>query len=342
MTFVVDFGFRFCCHIPNKKEWKYVLQTAKWKMELEGRLRAVKRLKESKPLRYALGALFLVLLCYNLPNLLFFPLCLKEDIFRPPNTEVLVSACKKPDARGVPGGEAVFIYEGLTDKTYLLDLRTGEKRKIPIDPLFWDYGVFLSPDLVWLEGSSTRPGSSGYIPHYLFDLKDGKRYELLDITWLPLRDGKFDSKNYAYFESATNVYVHHTKNRLIALSPDFRANPNSRVIFSGYSMGTENGKGLEALANEMEINFEIVDFSLAYADVPSPTGKYIVRNDGIYFVQTNTLIVGRVMNFHFRGWYYNESGVVFMQNGYFLVSSTLLGSHYPMWGPIFKLNLPAP
>jgi hypothetical protein len=52
----------------------------------------MKRLKENKPLRFALGALLLVLLCYNLPNLLFFTLCLKEYLLRPPNTEVLVKS----------------------------------------------------------------------------------------------------------------------------------------------------------------------------------------------------------------------------------------------------------
>ncbi len=37
VTFVVDFDAEFCYHKPNKKEWKYVSQTAKGSMELKGR-----------------------------------------------------------------------------------------------------------------------------------------------------------------------------------------------------------------------------------------------------------------------------------------------------------------
>jgi hypothetical protein len=37
VTFVVDFDADFCYHLPNKKEWKYVSQTAKESMELKGR-----------------------------------------------------------------------------------------------------------------------------------------------------------------------------------------------------------------------------------------------------------------------------------------------------------------
>ncbi|MBK6648006.1 MAG: hypothetical protein IPG44_20060 [Anaerolineales bacterium] len=146
--------------------------------------------------------------------LYFSSLCIKEDISRPSNSEVLVSACKQPFAIGVPGGEDVFIYEGRTGKMYLLDLRTGEKRRIPDDPLFLDKGVFLSSDLVWLEGSLVGPYNPDYHPHYVLDLKEGKRYELLDLTWVPLKDGEFDVQNYSSFQSAERIYIHHGRNSL--------------------------------------------------------------------------------------------------------------------------------
>lgn len=309
----------------------------------------MKKLNENKPFRYLLGIFLFILLC-NLPSL---ALCFAQDIFRPPHTEVLVSACKKPVATGVPGGEVLLVREGLTDKVYLLDLRTGEKRTLPNDPLLLSKGIFLSSDLVWLEGSSSRPGSSGYRPHYILDLTDGKRYELLNLTWLPLKDGKFDPENYTYIQTAEQVYLHHTKNRIIALSFNFRENPENNVIFSQNSLGgspaTENGKLLERFLKELEINYKVIDFSLQYTDVPSPNEKYVVSNNGIYTLDTNTLIVpveftGRQHNltYYFKSWYFDESGIIVQEVTDYLINSPLLGTHFPIRAPILRVNLPLP
>ena len=305
----------------------------------------MQNLKDRKPLiKKLLAVVLLALMCCNLPSLLFWPLCLKQDLVRPPNTEVLVSACKKPGSVGVPGGEVLLVGEGLTYKTYLLDLHTGEKRNFPNDPLLTERGVFLSSELIWLEGSIEGPGDNHYSPHYILDVTDGQRYQLLDLDWLPRLDsGKFDPKNYAYIQSAEQVYIHHSKNTLIALSSDFRANPNGRIILSGTAIGTKHdGKQLEQNMKDMGIDYQIVDFWLQYADVPSPTGRYVVRDDGIYLSETNIPVVSQYMGMYFRGWYYDESGVVVQEEGPFLINSPLFGSHYRFPTPILKLRIPAP
>ncbi|NOT03417.1 MAG: hypothetical protein HOP27_02340 [Anaerolineales bacterium] len=306
----------------------------------------MQKLKDRKPLLIKLLAIvLLVLLCCNLPSLLFWPLCLKQDLFRPFHTEVLVSACKSAKVFGVPNGEALFVFEGRTDKMYMLDLRTGEKRDIPNDPLLLDHGVFLSPELVWLEGSFSRPESPGYRPHYILDLTDGQRYELLDLTWLPrLEGGKFDPQYYAYFQSAEHVFIHHAENTLIALPSNFRTNENGGVVFSWYSNVSENGEILEQLMKDLGVDYEIVDFSLKYANIPSPTGRYIVHGDGIYISETHTPVITRDMGLYFGGWYYDESGVVFRQPGYDLINfgPDFGGGYYYIPGPVLKLLLPAP
>jgi len=137
-------------------------------------------------------------ICKEEQEALFWETCEEFDRNPPPNMEVLVSACTSPSARGVPGGDVLFVHEGLTDKMYLLDLRTGEKRKVPDDPLLLDHGVFLSSELVWLKGA-WEPDDAGYRPDYILDLTDGKRYELLDLKWLPLKDSKFDPQYYTFF-----------------------------------------------------------------------------------------------------------------------------------------------
>lgn len=314
----------------------------------------MKRLEENKPLRYALGVLFWILLCCYLPQeLLFLSLCMYQDHVIPPHTEVFVSACKRPVAKGVPGGEVVFIYEGRTDKMYLLDLRTGEKRKIPDDPLFLDQGVFLSSDLVWLEGSLVRPGEPNYLPHYILDLTDGKRYELLDLDVLPrLEGGKFDSKNYSYFSSAQYVYINHKKRTLIALPANFRQQPGKSVIFSEFSLGIQSepdqdGARLEAIMQDLRLEYITLDLSLEYTDVPSPTGRYTVRKDGVYDLKTNSIIMtpqyaGRNYSLKdfFKGWYYDETGLVVQEVEPFLFSQPFLGSYYLIPKPVLKLPLP--
>lgn len=312
----------------------------------------MKRLKENKPLQFALGALLLVMLCCNLPNLFFLTLCRKEDIFRPPHTKVLVSSCKQPFAIGVPGGEAVFVYEGRTDKMYLLDLRTGEKRKIPDDPLFVDKGVFLGSDLVWLEGSLVGPYNPDYRPHYVLDLKEGKRYELLDLKWVPLKDGKFDVQNYSYFQSAENIYIVHDRRILIALSSDFRNQPGESVIFHESSLGVEKerhqkGTQLDTLLQNLGLEYITIDLSLEYTDVPSPTGRYTVRNDGVYEIKTDSIIMtpqyagsNYSLKDYFKGWYYDETGLVVQEVEPFLFTSPIFGSYYLVPKPVLKLRIP--
>ncbi len=151
----------------------------------------MQKLKDRKPLlTKILAVVLLVILCCTLPQeLLFWKLCLEQDHDIPSNTEVLVSACKSPGSTGVPGGEVLFVREGRTDKMYLLDLRTGEKRDVPNDPLLLEDGIFLSSELVWLEGSIEGPKDNNYRPHYILDLTNGQRYELLDLDWLPRLGG---------------------------------------------------------------------------------------------------------------------------------------------------------
>lgn len=167
------------------------------------------------------------------------------------------------------------------------------------------------------------------------------------MTWLPLLNGKFDPKNFAYIKSAEQVFIDHTEKRLIALAPDFRQHPGENVIFSEFSLGSveysEKGKLLEQLMKNLGKGYEIVDFSLDYADVPSPTGRYIVRGDGIYLSGTNISVVTRqYMGGSFKGWYYDESGVVVQGGGYSLITLPGTSSCCYIPTPILKLRLPAP
>ncbi|MBX3035696.1 MAG: hypothetical protein KF758_02175 [Anaerolineales bacterium] len=300
----------------------------------------MKKLKQNKPLRYILGVVLFVLLCCNLPSL---ALCSAQDVFRPPNTEVLVSACRHPIATGVPGGETLFVHEVRTGRMYLLDLRTGEERKVPNDSLLLEKGIFLNSELVLLEGSRSRPESPGYQPDYILDLSNGKRYKILDLMLLPLKDGKFDPKNFAYFQSAENIYIHHYKNLLIALPSNFREHPENAVVISQFAFASgasmEKGKYLEKLMKDINLEYEIIDFTLYDTDSPSPLSNYIARFDGIYLTRTNQKITSGVFNY-FKGWYYDDSAIIVQDGGDYLLIFPGVSSIFYVPSPILKLKLP--
>lgn len=309
----------------------------------------MKRLKENKPLRFALGALLLVFLCCYLPQeLLFLRLCLEQDREIPPHTEVLISACKKPGVWGVPGGEYLFVREGRT-KIYMLDLRTGLIKKVPNARLLLNKGAFLSPELFWIRGSATNfPGDSNYRPNYILDLTTGKRYELFNLGALPrLEDRKFDPKNFSYIESADMIFIHHYYGALIALPSDFRQQPENAAILYENVIESDsdmpNGKPLEQVANDMGLDYEVVDFSVSRTEVPSPTKKYVVRSDGIYLAGTNQLVQGvGGMRRYFVGWYYDDSAVIVQGGGDYLFTFPGVSSVYYIPSPVLKLNLSQP
>ncbi len=288
--------------------------------------------------------------CKEEQEALFWETCEDFDHNLPPNTELLVSACKRPIATGVPDGETLFVHELHTNEMYLLDLHTGKKRDIPDDPLFPDHGVFLSSELVWLEGdyvgSFLDPDHPAYQPHYILDLTNGRRYSLIDLSRLPLKDGKFDTQYYRFFQSAERIFIDHDEYRAIALAPDFRHHPEGNVILSEISLGDiDDGKLLEQLMKDLKVNYEVVDFthSYAYPDVPSPTGKYIVsgHDNNIYLSGTDALIL-RTSNSYFIGWYYDESGVIIQEGTTYLQPALLPESSpgFPVLHPILKLRMP--
>jgi hypothetical protein len=162
---------------------------------------------------------------------------------------------------------------------------------------------------------------------------------------------KFDTKYYSYFQTTDYIFIHHSENLLIALSSDFRNPSGTKVIFSQYALSQGDnvlkGKLLEELMKDLGVNYEIIDLSTTrYSDIPSPTGKYLVRNEGIYISETGAPIItrkysgGYFMGGYFKSWYYDESGVVVQANYKYLFSSPLGPQFLLIPSPILKLNMP--
>jgi hypothetical protein len=286
---------------------------------------------------------------------LFWQECVKQDQQIPPNAELLISACTDPIVHGMPGGELLFVHEKKTGEAYLLDLRTGEKRQVPNQPLLLERRgiIFLNSELAWLTGQLS-PGDEGYRPHYVLDLSDGQKYELIDLRWdfdTTLDNGDLNPDLLPYFTEAEQVFISYEYNSIIALAPNFRQNPKINSYFNQSSFGQgnrpENGELLVKLLKELEVDYEVVDVSLHYVEVPSPNGKYVAREDGIFFsdsdipvIKDENIPLGYIRGFN--GWYYDESGIIFAQPNYYYMPQRLLLEQFFFPYPILKLNLPLP
>ncbi len=279
---------------------------------------------------------------------LFWEECPKSDKDLPPNTELLISACVDPQVRGVPGGELLFVHEARTGLTYLLDLRTGEKKPVPDDPLLLERGVFLNSEWVWLEGYGNSPTTPGYRPSFILDLITGKRYELVDITtW---GEGGGPKSEYdSYFQSAEKVFLHHKRNRVIALPRGFMTTSTTGVILYMSGQDAKPGQILEMYLEGLGLEYQVIDYSLENVGVSSPLGKYVATGYGIFLTGSDTSLLPDAYNSYpnrwvpgnFISWYYDESGVVYTQGEYYYYNG-LLSSRFRIPRPILKLNLPEP
>jgi hypothetical protein len=275
---------------------------------------------------------------------LFWEECPKSNKDLPPNTELLISACVDPQVRGVPGGEVLYVLEAKTGLTYLLDLRTGEKKSIPDDPLLLEKGVFLNSEWVWLEGYG-NPTYPDYRPSFVLDLITGKRYELVDITkW---GEGAGPKSEYdSYFQSAEKVFLHHGRNRAIALPHGFMTTSTTGVILYMSGQEAESGQILEMYLEGLGVEYQIIDYSLENAEVSSPSGKYVATGNGIFPIGSDTSLPAANNDYpniwipgDFISWYYDDSGVVYTQGAYYYYNG-LLSSRFRIPRPILKLNLP--
>lgn len=264
---------------------------------------------------------------------LFWEECPKSDKDLPPNTELLISACVDPQVRGAPGGEVLYVHEARTGLTYLLDLRTGEKKPIPEDQILSKRGVFLNSELVW----DSTPAYPDYLP-YILDITTGKRYEVVDITkW---GEGAGPKSEYdSYFQSAEKIFLHHRWREAIALPRGFMTTSMTGAYLFMAGEETKPGQSLELYFEDLGVEYQIIDYSLDNVEVPSPLGKYVATRNGIFLTGSDTLF--RWVPGNFISWYYDDSGVVFTQGEYYYYNG-LFSSRFRIPRPILKLNLPEP
>jgi hypothetical protein len=234
-----------------------------------------------------------------------------EEARYPKEVDVIIPACQRINTvvRLLPSGRFLYLREEKesSPSTYLLDLQTMERMKVTDHP----FSSFLTDDLWFDEG-----GVEGYI----IDRISGKRY--------PIKTFRFWRAD-AYVNGAPNLELLLTTLREAEHIIFMQNNDTAIVLMSRFPNNLEENftfdrsdiPGGDANKVEQFLQDNNITYQTVLADFPhevlSPDGKLIARDDGVYSVETNQLIVKAPLSL-VRGWTHDGLGVVYASGSHCL------------------------
>jgi hypothetical protein len=263
-----------------------------------------------------------------------------EEARYPEYVDVLVPACKNQGSLLSPSGRFLYVGkikpEGVT--SYLLNLETNEKISLTFkDSVFF----FLSDSLFYVD---EQYGGD----EYLFDRTIGETYLIQEFRYShpgSYIDGHANPIKLATaLRQAKNVFLLDTKDKVIALSPDFPASPELNFYITRFGIAGDAYNRLEQFLRENNIAYVDIPFRFR-SEAISPSGKLVARADGIYSVETGQRVVDMIPTSSTReqalvnGWIHDGSAVLYSYSGYPCVVETGI----PMMdGSICLFRVPQP
>jgi hypothetical protein len=214
--------------------------------------------------------------------------------------DVIVSACRNGGVRLSPSGRLLYVREkksGLTS-AYLLDLQTMKKTEVTDQP----FSSFLTDDLWYIESG---------LESYIIDRTNGKQY-LIERFRYSHPDEEINGETNltllaASLRQAEHVFlIGDSTGTIIALAADFRTFPDHN--FTAKRFDVPDFK-MERFLQENNVVYQMVLASFPHEAV-SFDGRFIARDDGIYLVGTNQMIVKAPPSL-LRGWIYDSTGAIY-------------------------------
>lgn len=268
--------------------------------------------------------LLTLLVLLNIDATRVWLLCGWQDRHIRENSEVLVSACRYPVAKFVPGGKYVHIREELSGEQYLIDLETGEQ-------VYWNPQVempdylptYLAPDLVYLSDK-------------VANIFTGEEYLITTLRWED-PDSEAD-----LIRTMEYLFVlRRPSSKLIAINS--AGNGISLLEISLERDGdyeTDDGTALFELLEELGMSYTIAD-GRKLDPLLSPSGRLEFRDGGfLYFVPTNQRTGLAVHANYFMGWLPEDKGIVSRELGGFLIEASFLGRYFAFPMPVIKRYIP--
>lgn len=249
--------------------------------------------------------------------------------------DVIVSACENvTGSRISPSGRLLYVYQENSGLIYafLLDLQTRERMDTTEQP----FSSFLTDDLWFLERG---------LDHYIIDRTTGVQYPIEKFVY-SRPDGQINRKAnqpllLENLRQAEQVFlIGASTDTVVALYSDFRTYPERNFIFDRFDLPDFN---TEQFLQENYISYQTVLPKYPH-EVVSPNGKLIARDDGIYLVETNQMIVKAPPSL-VNGWLGNSEGAIYSSYGRCFIHRGLpfaddVGCEIRVRQPILLLKVP--
>lgn len=249
---------------------------------------------------------------------------------------VLVSACQNViSSRLSPSGRFLYVYQensGLIS-AFLLDLQTAER----VDTTEQPFSSFLTDDLWFREKG---------LDNYIIDRTTGVQYPIQKFVYS--RPNAQIDRNVNQplllenLRQAEQIFlIGPSRDTVVALPADFRIHPERIVLFDRFDLPDSN---TEQFLQENHISYQTVLPKYPH-EVISPNGKLIARDDGIYLVETNQMIVKAPPSL-VNGWLGNSEGAIYSSNGRCFIHRGLpiiaddIGCEISVQQPVLLLKVP--
>jgi hypothetical protein len=267
------------------------------------------------------------------------PLASKEARY-PDEVDVIVPACHYGNSMLSPSGRLLYVHEnnGKFNSTYLLDLQTNQKITFTL-PEGSNY--FLTDDLIFL---SLDYGGGEYI----LDRSTEKQYPIQSFINLQPKAysyGKLDADLLfeALLQVETVFLIDAPYQPVIALSSDFRSHPERSFTFDASALSGNGTNLLEQFLQQNNIIYYHIPATFPHEAV-SRNRSLIARDDGIYLVETNQVIIKAPPSL-IRGWTSDDRSVIYSSGGLCLIRRGLpfsddVGCAIRVSQPVLKLKVP--
>jgi hypothetical protein len=251
-----------------------------------------------------------------------------EEARYPENVDVIVSACRNAGVRLSPGGRLLYIREKKSGATiaYLLDLQSMQKTGITDRP----FTSFLTDELWYAEIG---------LESYIIDSITGKQY-LIERFRYSHPDGETNGETNLRLltqslQQADRVFlIGDSTDTVVALADDFRIFPDHNFITNRFDVPDFN---MEQFLQENNIIYQMILPRFPH-EAMSFDRRFMARDDGIYLVSTNEIVVEAPPSL-LTGWTYDSTRAIY----YAPIGRCLLTAGFPFADDTWcKIEVPQP